>query len=63
MNTTNMTYEALKNEITRAYRVLGKIQGEIQSYFDIDAWERLGAITGEQADELRRYSEECAKTL
>ena len=55
----NATYNEMLSEIRRAYRVLGKIRGEMQNDFDIDAWEQLGAITPEQAEKLRKYNAEC----
>lgn len=54
-------YEELKSEIRRAYRVLGKIYGEMQNARDIDGWEKRGYITKEEAAELRKYNREFAR--
>lgn len=51
----------LKSEIRRAYRVLGKINGEMQNDRDIDHYEKRGAITREEAAELREYNTRLAK--
>lgn len=51
-------FEFLKDEIRRAYRVCGRINGEMQNDRDIDNWEQTGHITTEQADELRQYNRE-----
>lgn len=55
-------FEELKNEIHRAYRVLGKIYGEMQNARDIDGWEKRGYITKEEAAELRKYNSRLART-
>lgn len=61
MKSSAIVIEELKSEIRRAYRVLGKIYGEMQNDRDLDDWESRGAITHEEAAELRRYNTECKK--
>lgn len=61
IKTSATVIEELKSEIRRAYRVLGRIYGEMQNDRDIDDWEKRGAITHEEAAELRRYNTECKK--
>ena len=56
MNTSLQVIEELKSEIRRVYRVLGKINGEMQNDRDIDDWEIRGAITHDEAAELRAYN-------
>lgn len=55
-------FEFLKDEIRRAYRVCGRINGEMQNDLDIDEWERRGHVTAEQAEELRQYNRELYKS-
>ena len=62
MKTSAAVIEELKSEIRRAYRVLGKIYGEIQNDRDLDDYEKRGAITHEEAAELRRYNRRLART-
>ena len=62
MNTSAAVFEELKSEIRRAYRVLGKIYGEMQNDRDIDGYEKSGEITHKEAAELRRYNRELART-
>lgn len=61
MKTSAAVIEELKSEIRRAYRVLGRINGEMQNDRDLDDWETRGAITHEEAAELRRYNAEYKK--
>lgn len=61
MKTSNTVIEELKSEIKRAYRVLGRINGEMQNERDLDDWESRGAITHEEATELRKYNAEMMK--
>lgn len=62
MKTSAAVIEEMKSEIRRAYRVLGKIYGEMQNDRDLEEWEKRGAITHEEAAELRRYNSELART-
>lgn len=62
MKTSAAVIEEMKSEIRRAYRVLGKIYGEMQNDRDLDEWEKRGAITHEEAAELRRYNRELSRT-
>lgn len=62
MKTSAAVIEEMKSEIRRAYRVLGKIYGEMQNDRDLDGWEKRGEITHEEAAELRRYNRKLART-
>ena len=61
MKTSADVLRELKSEIRRAYRVLGKIYGEMQNDRDIDDYEKRGAITHEEAAELRAYNTKLSK--
>lgn len=55
-----------KDDIDRAYRVLGGERAEGQNWRDIHAWKKQGYISYEEERELLRYNryrhaEECAK--
>lgn len=55
-------FEEMKSEIRRAYRVLGRIHGDMQNERDIQSWERRGMITKDEAAALRAYNREVART-
>jgi len=56
-----MTMEGFKNEIRRAYRVLG-YQGAQQNERDIDEWFKSGLITEQEMKELKTFDRyECWK--
>lgn len=52
-----------KREIARAIRVLGPDQGEMQNVLDIKCWLGTGYITSDEADGLREYNRNLAKSL
>lgn len=47
-----MTFESLKEEVYRAYEVLGEC-GALQNEIDINAWFESGLITKPELQELR----------
>lgn len=50
------TIDYFKDEIDRAYRVLGRDRGELQNEMDIEVWYADGLISMSGRDELRRYN-------
>lgn len=52
----NITMKALKDDIDRAFRVLGADKGFGQNVTDILHWRDEGFLTDEQYKELRRYN-------
>ena len=48
--------ETLKNEIDRAFRVLGADVGLQQNAVDITAWRKDGVITDAEYHDLRKYN-------
>lgn len=52
----NISMNTLKDDIDRAFRVLGAERGFSQNVTDIKAWTRDGFLTEEEAHELRQYN-------
>lgn len=50
------TINYFKDEIDRAYEILGRDRGELQNETDIEAWYADGLISISERDELRRYN-------
>ena len=50
------TLDHFKDEIDRAYDVLGRDRGELQNETDIEAWYADGLISRNVRDELIRYN-------
>lgn len=54
----NISTNTLKDDIDRAFRVLGAEKGFCQNVTDIMEWKRHGFITEEEVHELRQYNRE-----
>lgn len=52
----NISMNTLKDDINRAFRVLGAEKGFSQNVTDIKAWTQDGFITEAEAHELRQYN-------
>ena len=51
-----ISMNTFRNEIDRAFRVLGAEKGFSQNVTDIKAWTEDGYITDQEAHELRQYN-------
>lgn len=60
VNKMSVNYEDLKQEIRRAYMVLGE-QAEMQNDMDIDQWLKDGMISVPERDSLKRYNRNLLK--
>jgi len=58
-----ISIETFKNDIDRAFRVLGADKGFGQNVTDIMAWKKDGYLTDEEAHELRKYNREQYSAL
>lgn len=61
--TGNERLEIYKEEIRRAYRVLGADIGIQQNALDIQEWRNCGFITNEQYHELGKYNRDLYATM
>ena len=51
-----ISMNTFKDEINRAFRVLGAEKGFSQNVTDIKAWTKEGYLTDQEAHELRQYN-------
>lgn len=51
-----ISMSTLKDDIRRAFKVLGPEKGFSQNVTDIIEWKRTGLITDEEFKELRQYN-------
>lgn len=61
--TSNERMAIYKEEIRRAYRVLGADKGIQQNALDIQGLRNYGFITAEEYHELRKYSRDIFATM
>ena len=54
-------FEELKNEIIRAYKILGPIKGQLQNDLDIRFWSLMKWVNEYEANELRAFNRELGK--
>ena len=59
----NEITSACKEEIRRAYRILGADRGIQQNALDIQGWRNCGFINNEEYHELRKYSRDLYATM
>lgn len=58
-----ISLNTLKDDIDRAFRVLGADKGFCQNVTDINAWRSEGFINDEETKELRQYNRQIYHEL